>query len=362
MRGKTQPQIARELFRERLAKGKFTAHPAADKYPMFDDAAAARLAADIAERGLQQKILIDPKGRIVDGRNRVTALITLGKTGITHLPDQRIDLIVDGNDPDGTDPKSMISRTVESLNLHRRHLTPEFIAAKIAGLVWNGEIAEKGRPVVNGSDGPISSKPQTQPQIAAKFGVSVKTIKRKTAEAKAIAAEHPELVQAVKVGTITPAEAIEQANAIKQAEAVGPKATATPPVSPAPASAPTTPPQAASTPTPAPSPAAMPPSAQETPIDRVHTSAIEMPELDEHDEAENAPQVETSTEPAPLAAPAPLPDPAQVAAESMLKIIDGSPAKVAEIFSVLLKLRPVIANVLPQKLAANSERPEQAAA
>lgn len=69
------------------------AHPVADLFPMLADEELAELAADIAERGLLQPIVLDADGRILDGRNRIAACEMAGvaATFTTYS----------GNDPDG---------------------------------------------------------------------------------------------------------------------------------------------------------------------------------------------------------------------------------------------------------------------
>jgi hypothetical protein len=82
------------------------AHPAADIFPMLNDHDLDLLAADIAERGLRQAILVLPDGRILDGRNRFAAC-RIAKVE-PHFA------TYDGDDP---------LAEVISLNLRHRHLT-----------------------------------------------------------------------------------------------------------------------------------------------------------------------------------------------------------------------------------------------
>lgn len=49
------------------------AHPAADPFSMMNPEGLAALAADIAEHGLQHPVVLEGEGRVLDGRNRLTA-------------------------------------------------------------------------------------------------------------------------------------------------------------------------------------------------------------------------------------------------------------------------------------------------
>ena len=81
-------------------------HPIAGLFPMLADDELKELAADIAERGLLQPIVLDSEGRILDGRNRVAACELAGvEPQFTTY---------DGDDPDGY---------ALSVNIARRHLT-----------------------------------------------------------------------------------------------------------------------------------------------------------------------------------------------------------------------------------------------
>lgn len=81
-------------------------HPIADLFPMLAEDELTELAADIAERGLLQPIVLDTEGRILDGRNRVAACELAGvEPQFTTY---------DGDDPDGY---------ALAVNIARRHLT-----------------------------------------------------------------------------------------------------------------------------------------------------------------------------------------------------------------------------------------------
>ena len=70
-----------------------TAHPVADLFPMFTADELSELAEDLAGRGLLQPIVLDGEGRVLDGRNRLTACNIAGvePTFATY----------EGDDPDG---------------------------------------------------------------------------------------------------------------------------------------------------------------------------------------------------------------------------------------------------------------------
>src|SRR5689334_835478 len=103
--------------------GRWETHPAADVFPMMDDAQLAELAADIRERGLDDEVVLLRDGKrelLLDGRNRVRACELAGvklRTGFFT-----------GKDPIGW---------VIAQNLHRRHLNESqraMVAARLSTL------------------------------------------------------------------------------------------------------------------------------------------------------------------------------------------------------------------------------------
>lgn len=81
-------------------------HPIADLFPMLDEEDLADLVASIAERGLEQPIVVDNHGRVLDGRNRLAACEQAGvKPTVTRYG---------GDDPDGY---------AVTVNVSRRSLT-----------------------------------------------------------------------------------------------------------------------------------------------------------------------------------------------------------------------------------------------
>lgn len=107
------------------------AHPVADLFPMLADDELVELAADIAERGLLQAIVLDSEGRILDGRNRLAACHMAGL-------EPRFETY-DGDDPDGY---------ALAVNGGRRDLTKSkraMIAAKSSKLERFGDQSELAR-------------------------------------------------------------------------------------------------------------------------------------------------------------------------------------------------------------------------
>ncbi len=95
-------------------------HPVAALFPMLADDELADLAADIAERGLLQPIVLDGEGRILDGRNRYAAceMASVEPRFETY---------------DGTDEDA--AGYALAVNLSRRHLTKGQRAGVIAKAV-----------------------------------------------------------------------------------------------------------------------------------------------------------------------------------------------------------------------------------
>lgn len=90
-------------------------HPVADAYPLFPDDEAAALAADIAENGLKEDIVLFD-GQILDGRNRYRGCL---KAGV----EPRFTVY------DGDTSASGIIAYVRSMNDFRRHLNSSQNAA-----------------------------------------------------------------------------------------------------------------------------------------------------------------------------------------------------------------------------------------
>lgn len=119
-------------------------HPAADMFPMLDDADLLALGEDIGRNGLTSPIVVQLESDwpvLLDGRNRLDAMECAGwKLGLSKCEHGSWFLTIDdarggtGNNAIAvvtTDPWDY----VVSANIHRRHLTPESKRALIAQLL-----------------------------------------------------------------------------------------------------------------------------------------------------------------------------------------------------------------------------------
>lgn len=93
---------AEVLSRHQRVKG---IHPAADLFPLLEEAEFSELCNSIKRDGLDQPIVIDKEGRLLDGRNR---LLACDRSSVEPLIE-----VYDGTDPVGFSLRA---------NLHRRHL------------------------------------------------------------------------------------------------------------------------------------------------------------------------------------------------------------------------------------------------
>ena len=106
-------------------------HPVAELFPLLTGEAFHQLAADIKKNGLREPILLDPEGRIIDGRNRYRACNQIG-----------VEPRFVQWQGEGTLPEVALS-----LNLHRRHLNESqraMVAARTAKWMEN-EALERQR-------------------------------------------------------------------------------------------------------------------------------------------------------------------------------------------------------------------------
>lgn len=183
-------------------------HPAAEIFPMMDAVAFQNLVADIEANGVQATIKLVGETReeaqLIDGRNRLKAMIQLGMD-----PHDYADVI---HPDDLGDPVQYVL----SLNLHRRHLDES----------QRGMVANKVATLKHGqrSDSSIELS-ATQEDAAEQLNVSVSSVKRARKVTEKAA---PEIVEAVERGEVSVSAAAEVAD-LPQAEqqklaAEGPKA------------------------------------------------------------------------------------------------------------------------------------------
>lgn len=158
-------------------------HPFADLFPAMGETEYAELREDIRQNGVREAIVLANNEFVLDGRHRLKACVELGL--IPHYRN------LAGDD-------DQLLAYVISTNLRRRHLDKaqrEIIAAQIATL-------REGRPDKTSSIELVKS----QRQAAAEMGVSVSGVKR----ARVVVEKgSPELVEAVKQGTIAVSAAAE---------------------------------------------------------------------------------------------------------------------------------------------------------
>lgn len=162
------------------------AHAYADIFPMLrkDSVGFQALVQDIKANKLKERVTIY-KGEILDGRNRVEALKTLGAKEITEYDEFKE---YAGDDPLGF---------VLSANLHRRHLTTSQRAA-IAATLTNLELGDNQ----HSGEGVLIDKASKLLNVSR---ISV-------ARAKAVLANDPSLLEKIENGELTLNGAQQQLN------------------------------------------------------------------------------------------------------------------------------------------------------
>jgi hypothetical protein len=149
-------------------------HPAAEIFPVMDEAAFEALIADIAAHGQREPILI-LDGQVIDGRHRLRACEQLGLEPLVRQ------VSAGEGDPFGL---------VISLNLHRRHLNESqraLVASRLANLpLGSNQHAQVCAPSQEGA--------------AALLGVSRRSVQHARTVAETGSAE---LVQAVAAGDVS---------------------------------------------------------------------------------------------------------------------------------------------------------------
>lgn len=162
------------------------AHPLATKFPDMNDKDFAALVADIQANGQREPIVIF-QGQILDGRHRARACQMLGMEPITK--------VFDGDE-------AAAALLVDSLNVHRRHLTASQRAAAIVA-------RHEWRPRGGDQSAPGADCPPTSADMAKEAQVSERTIEQ------AKAAHAAGLGEDVRTGKLSAKDAAEKAKAQK---------------------------------------------------------------------------------------------------------------------------------------------------
>lgn len=159
-------------YRTTPSPSAISVHPAADIFPMLDEADARSLAESIAAEGLLHPLTVDAAGVLLDGRNRLKACQSLGIEP---------SFVVYEGDP---------VRFIIASNLERRHLTTSqraMVAEALANLA-------EGRPSVTAQKCAVS-----QTEAASLLGVS----RRSVQQAAEVKREAPDLAEKVAAGEMT---------------------------------------------------------------------------------------------------------------------------------------------------------------
>lgn len=176
-------------------------HPAAELFPLLDDARLAELAEDIAANGLREPLWLwdDPDDGTVllDGRNRLAACEKAGVKVTTRT--------YEGDDPIGF---------VLSQNLHRRHLTTgqrAAVAAAIRPLYREQAKARQEATQFKDGQAPVSqnsgepSRRKSAEQAGEQVGVSHWSVE----SYERIEKERPDLAEKVRAGEMTISSALQ---------------------------------------------------------------------------------------------------------------------------------------------------------
>jgi hypothetical protein len=197
-------------------------HPVCDLFPMMDAHSLAGLTADVKSSGLLSAIVLH-EGQIVDGRNRLLACREAGveprfvEWRQTYTGTMAIDC------------------WIWSLNVERRHLTPDQIAwAVVQRRAWqerqaamarekSGKSADgtaggrghKKNPPVEPPEGSLAPTGETREVLAREAGTSTNKIRQALAVQKLAGQDKvaPELAEQLKNGTVKLHDVIKRAEA-----------------------------------------------------------------------------------------------------------------------------------------------------
>lgn len=189
-------------------------HPDAELFPLMVDcedgsSGFASLIADIKLNHVNEPLVVDNKGRLVDGRNRYAAIKQLIAEG--HQPTFNVKVL--------SKSAEHIKGWVMSTNLHRRHLSTSQRAVIAASLVT----------ATKSSGGKRDSQHVTTADAAKTMAVSPRQVKKAAAVTReAQKQDKPEVVAQVKAGKKTINKADTDLKKGKPAPAVKKQAPSTP--------------------------------------------------------------------------------------------------------------------------------------
>ena len=169
------------------------AHPLAERFPLVREEELRAIAIDMREHGMQRPVVLDGEGRLVDGRNRLAAVVLTG-----HEPKGGIRTETRAFASDAE-----VAAFVISANIERRHLT-ETQRALIAADLAPQRV--RGRPSKTRPQTGLEGLPDRQ--LAARLGVSESSISR----ARTVAAV-PAQRERVERGQTTLRQAAEEVRA-----------------------------------------------------------------------------------------------------------------------------------------------------
>jgi hypothetical protein len=199
----------------------YTIHPLAECFPMLEGEELQGFIQDIESRGQREPIIV-LGNQVIDGRNRLAACNTLG------MPPKI-------KEYEGATDYASISRLIRSLNIARRHLTPDQQLAAECQLVNMVQAEAKQRKAATQWKKGESGNPEgkqvhlksgepakrdvsaehsrsTAGQLAERVGVS----RHKAEQAIAVAKQDPEMIKEVAKGKVTLKEAVKAAKAVAE--------------------------------------------------------------------------------------------------------------------------------------------------
>ncbi len=175
----------------------YEVHPVAGLFPFIEGAAFREFVADIRTNGQREPVVLDKRGRLMDGRNRARACQVLGI--------DVIEKVYDGDDsPEGE------QAWILSHNVHRRHLTESQRAMVAARLADMRQGARTDLPSIDGRSG------VKQADAAAALKVGPASVGRANAVLKSGDAD---LIRAVDSGETTVSKAARQVREKSKSEA-----------------------------------------------------------------------------------------------------------------------------------------------